>query len=99
NPSLTPNLLFVDPNLLFALSKPPLLLNAFHAHDDRDPVADRALLKVHAEIPSLDREARFASAAHFAKHALLFATFLELDGQRFGHATYREITRHFERFS
>src|SRR5206468_6426503 len=33
--------------------KSPLLLNAFQAQDDRDLVADRALLEVHAEVASL----------------------------------------------
>src|SRR5436190_18552126 len=57
--------------------KLPLLLNAFQAQDDRDLVPDRALLEVHAEVASLYREARFAPAARFAKHAFAFATFLE----------------------
>src|ERR1700730_6223669 len=77
--------------------KPPLFLNAFQAQDDSDLVADRALLEVHAEVPSPDREVRFASAAHFAKHAFAFATFLEIDSQRLRHAMYREITRDLER--
>src|SRR6059058_3414531 len=74
----------------------PLLLNAFHAQDDGDLVADLAWLEVHPEVASLDREARFAPAAHFAKHALAFATFLEVDGQRLGYAMYGEVTRNFE---
>src|SRR5207248_10091351 len=41
--------------------------------------------------------ARFAPAARFAKHAFSFATFLEVDGQRLGHATYGEVTGDFER--
>src|SRR6184192_1003616 len=77
-------------------SKRPLLFNAFYAQDDGDLVTDLALLEVHPEVASLDREARFAAAAHFAKHALAFATFLEVDGQRLGYAMYGEVTRNFE---
>jgi hypothetical protein len=76
---------------------PRLLLNAFQAQDDGDLVADRALHEVHPEVASLDREARFASAAHFALHAFAFATFLEIDRQWPGHAMDREVTRDFER--
>src|SRR5205807_5561909 len=75
----------------------PLLLNAFQVQDDSDLVPDRTLLEVHAEVASLDREACFAPAAHFTKHAFAFTTFLEVDGQRLGHATYSEVTGDFER--
>src|SRR5437868_13491605 len=50
----------------------PLLLNAFQAQDDRDLVADRALLEVHAEVASLDREARFTSGARLSLQTFPF---------------------------
>src|SRR5205807_9735750 len=66
--------------------KLPLLLNAFQAQDDRDLVPDRALLEVHAEVASLDREARFTTGARLSLQTFPFADSFEVDRQRLRHA-------------